>query len=45
MELRDRAVRMLLEHEGDYTSHWAAIKSISEKVDCSTEAQLDRRGK
>jgi transposase-like protein len=29
---------MLLEHEGEYPSRWAATESISEKVDCSTEA-------
>jgi len=31
-EVRDRAVRMVLEHEKDYRSRWAAIESISEKI-------------
>jgi transposase len=30
-ELRDRAVRMVLEHQGEYSSQWAAITSIAEK--------------
>ena len=30
-EVRDRAVRMVLEHQGEYTSQWAAICSIAAK--------------
>ena len=30
-ELRDRAVRMVLEHQHEYPSQWAAITSIAEK--------------
>jgi hypothetical protein len=37
-ELRDRAVRMVLEHAHEYPSQWAAIQSIAEKLSCSTEA-------
>ena len=33
-EVRTRAVRMVLEHEGEYTSRWAAIVSISGKIGC-----------
>lgn len=33
-EVRERAVRMLLEHEGDYPSRWAAVVSIAEKIGC-----------
>ncbi len=31
-ELRERAVRMVLEHQGDHGSQWAAIASIAGKV-------------
>ena len=36
-ELRERAVRMVLEHQGDHASQWAAICSIAEKMGCSAE--------
>ena|SRR5487761_29894 len=31
-ELRERAVRMVLEHRNEYPSEWAAIKSIATKL-------------
>ena len=34
-ELRDRAVRMVLEHEGEHPSRWAALVSIAMKFGCS----------
>ena len=37
-ELRERAVRMVFDHAGEYASHWAAIRSVGEKLGCSTEA-------
>ena len=37
-ELRDRAVRMLLESEDRYGSRWEAIRSVAEKLGCSAEA-------
>jgi transposase len=37
-EVRERAVRLLWEHERDHPSRWAAVKSIAEKVGCSAEA-------
>ena len=37
-ELRERAVRMVFEHAREHPSQWATIKSVAEKLDCSTEA-------
>ena len=36
-EVRERAVRMVLEHQGEYESQWAAIRAIAEKLGCSAE--------
>src|SRR3989454_9846138 len=36
-EVRDRAVRMVLEHTNEHDSEWAAIRSIAEKIGCSAE--------
>ncbi len=36
-EVRERAVRMLLEHESEYDSQWAAIRSIASKIGCTAE--------
>ncbi len=37
LEVRARAVRMVLENEGDYRSRWAAITSISNKIGCGPQ--------
>ena len=36
-EVRERAVRMVLEHGGDHASQWAAIGSIAAKIGCTAE--------
>ena len=33
-EVRARAVRMILDHQGDYPSRWSAVVSLSEKIGC-----------
>ena len=33
-EVRTRAVRMVLDHEGDYPSRWTAVASVADNVDC-----------
>ena len=36
-EVRERAVRMVLEHQADYDSQWAAMNSIVAKIGCTAE--------
>ncbi|WP_157063883.1 IS3 family transposase [Methylobacterium tarhaniae] len=36
-EVRERAVRMVREHEGEHGSQWSAIQSIAAKIGCSGE--------
>jgi len=37
-ELRERAVRLVREHEGEHASLAAAIRSVAPKIGCSTES-------
>ena len=37
-EVRERAVRLVREHEQEYASQWAAIQSIASKIGCSGES-------
>ena len=39
-EVRERAVRMVHEHRGDYPSLWAAVESIAPKFGCTAETLL-----
>ena len=36
-EIRERAVRMVFEHQGEHESQWAAIVSIASKIGCTPE--------
>jgi len=36
-EVRERAVRLVREHEREYPSQWAAITSVAQKMGCSGE--------
>jgi len=36
-EIRERAVRMVQEHRGEYPSLWAAVESIAPKIGCTAQ--------
>ena len=36
-EVRERAVRMVFDHQQEYASQWEALRSISSKIGCSAE--------
>ena len=36
-EVRERAVRMVFDHQGEHASQYEVIRSIAQKIDCSGE--------
>ncbi len=36
-EFRERAVRLVFEHQGEHKTQWAAIVSIASKIGCAAE--------
>lgn len=41
-EVRQRAVRMVQKHRGEYVYLWAAVESIAPKISCVASTLLDR---
>ena len=40
-EVHERAVRMALEHAGEYPTFWAAVESVAAKIGCAAQTLLD----
>ena len=40
-EVRERAVRLVQEHRGEYLSLWAAVESIAPKIGCVPQTLLE----
>lgn len=40
-EVRERAVRLVQEHQGEYPSLWLAVESIAPKIGCSSQTLLN----
>ena len=39
-DVRERSVRMVLEHRGEYPSLWAAVESFAPKIGCVPQTSL-----
>ena len=40
-EVRSRAVRMVVDHEGEHASRWASVVSIAAKIGCTPQTLND----
>ena len=40
-EVRERAVRLVQEHRGEYPSLWAGVESIAPKIGCAPQTLLE----
>ena len=40
-EVRERAIRLVQEHRNEYSSQWAAVRSIAPKIGCTPETLYD----
>jgi transposase len=38
IEVRERAVRMVLEHQAEHSSQWATVLSVAAKIGCAAQS-------